>query len=66
MMSSTAATGAQQQQQKIMMYAMPLLLTFFSLNLYIGVLLYWVTTNLWTIGQQYVMFRASTPALATK
>ena len=66
MMSSTAATGQQAQQQKIMMYAMPVLLTFFSLNLYIGVLLYWVTTNVWTIGQQYVMFRATTPALATK
>ena len=66
MMSSTAATGQQAQQQKIMMYAMPLLLTFFSLNLYIGVLLYWVTTNLWTIGQQYVMFRTREPAAVAK
>jgi YidC/Oxa1 family membrane protein insertase len=59
MMSSTPATEQQQQQQKIMLYAMPLLLTFFSFNLYIGVLLYWVTTNIWTIGQQYVMFRGA-------
>jgi YidC/Oxa1 family membrane protein insertase len=59
MMASTAATGQQAQQQKIMLYAMPLLLTFFSLNLYIGVLLYWVTTNVWTIGQQFVMFRSA-------
>ena len=60
MMASTPATGQQAQQQKIMMYAMPAILTFFSLNLYIGVLLYWVTTNVWTIGQQYVMFRSVT------
>ena len=59
MMATTAATGQQQQQQKIMLYAMPLLLTFFSLNLYTGVLLYWITTNVWTIGQQYVMFRTA-------
>ena len=62
MMATTAATGQQQQQQKIMLYAMPLLLTFFSLNLYTGVLLYWITTNVWTIGQQYVMFRSAAPA----
>ena len=59
MMAATPATGQQAQQQKIMMYAMPAILTFFSLNLYIGVLLYWVTTNVWTIGQQFVMFRGA-------
>ena len=65
MMASTAVTtGPQAQQQKIMLYAMPLLLTAFSFNLYIGVLLYWVTTNLWTIGQQYVMFRGVSAASA--
>ncbi|MBA3621655.1 MAG: YidC/Oxa1 family membrane protein insertase [Euzebyales bacterium] len=58
MMATTVVTGPQQQQQqKIMLYAMPLLLTVFAVNLYIGVLLYWVTTNVWTIAQQHVMFR---------
>jgi YidC/Oxa1 family membrane protein insertase len=59
MMANTAAVGQQQAQQKMMLYAMPLILVFFSLNLYIGVLLYWITTNVWTIAQQYVMFRGS-------
>jgi len=51
--------------QKYMMYLVP----FFSLTgLYwqYGLVLYWVTTNLWTLGQQYFMFRnwttESTPA----
>ena len=42
--------------QKYMMYVVP----FFSLTgLYwqYGLVLYWVTTNLWTLGQQYFMFR---------
>ena len=42
--------------QKYMMYIVP----FFSLTgLYwqYGLVLYWVTTNLWTLGQQHVMFR---------
>ena len=61
MMASTPASGQAAQQQKIMLYAMPLMLAVFSYNMYVGVLLYWVTTNLWTIGQQYVMFRSVTP-----
>jgi YidC/Oxa1 family membrane protein insertase len=42
--------------QKYMMYIVP----FFSLTgLYwqYGLVLYWVTTNLWTLGQQWFMFR---------
>ncbi len=44
------------QSQKYMMYIIP----FFSLTgLYwqYGLVLYWVTTNLWTLGQQFFMFR---------
>jgi YidC/Oxa1 family membrane protein insertase len=44
------------QSQKFMQYIVP----FFSLTgLYwqYGLVLYWVTTNLWTLGQQYFMFR---------
>jgi YidC/Oxa1 family membrane protein insertase len=42
--------------QKYMMYLVP----FFSLTgLYwqFGLVLYWLTTNVWTLGQQYFMFR---------
>ncbi len=46
--------------QKYMMYIVP----FFSLTgLYwqYGLVLYWVTTNMWTLGQQFLMFRNWTP-----
>ena len=46
--------------QKYMMYIAPL----FALSgLYwqFGLVLYWVTTNLWTLGQQYVLFRNMAP-----
>lgn len=49
--------NAMQQQQKILLYVMPVMLMVFSVNLPVGVLLYWVTTNLWTMGQQWLMFR---------
>jgi YidC/Oxa1 family membrane protein insertase len=51
------------QSQKYMMYIIP----FFSLTgLYwqYGLVLYWVTTNLWTLGQQYFMFRNWEPVVA--
>ena len=49
--------------QKYMMYIAPL----FALSgLYwqFGLVMYWVTTNLWTLGQQYVLFRNFTPLTA--
>ena len=49
------------QSQKYMAYIMP----FFALSgLYwpFGLVLYWVTTNLWTLGQQYVLFTKVPPA----
>jgi YidC/Oxa1 family membrane protein insertase len=51
------------QSQKYMQYIVP----FFSLTgLYwqYGLVLYWVTTNLWTLGQQYFMFRNWEPITA--
>jgi len=48
------------QSQKFMQYIVP----FFSLTgLYwqYGLVLYWVTTNVWTLGQQYIMFRNWAP-----
>jgi YidC/Oxa1 family membrane protein insertase len=52
------------QSQKFMMYIMPL----FALSgLYwpFGLVLYWVTTNLWTLGQQWLLFkRYPQPAVA--
>ncbi|GAA1958935.1 membrane protein insertase YidC [Catenulispora subtropica] len=47
------------QSQKIMLYVMPFGMLFFSLNVPIGVVLYLMTTNVWTIGQQFYTLRNS-------
>lgn len=47
------------QSQKIMLYIMPFGMLFFSLNVQIGVVLYLMTTNVWTIGQQFYTLRNS-------
>jgi YidC/Oxa1 family membrane protein insertase len=42
----------QAQVQKIMLYILPLSFGVFGFKFPIGVLLYWLTTNLWSMGQQ--------------
>ena len=46
-----------QPQQKMLLYVMPVMLVVFGWQLPVGVLLYWVTTNAWTMAQQWIMFR---------
>ena len=38
------------QQQKILLYVLPLVFAVSGVYFPIGVLLYWLTTNLWTMG----------------
>lgn len=59
MMASTTVAADDQviQQQKMMLYVMPVMLTFLGISLPVGVLVYWVTTNLWQMGQQWFMLR---------
>jgi YidC/Oxa1 family membrane protein insertase len=53
------------QQQKILLYVFPGMFAVFGINFPIGVLIYWLTTNLWTMGQQfYVIRRNPTPGSA--
>jgi YidC/Oxa1 family membrane protein insertase len=43
--------------QKMMLYMMPLVFAFSGINFPIGVLIYWLTTNLWSMGQQFFVIR---------
>ncbi|HET6770293.1 MAG TPA: YidC/Oxa1 family membrane protein insertase [Actinomycetota bacterium] len=56
------ASGQQQAQMQMLLRIMPLFLGFISLSIPAGVLVYWVTTNAWQIGQQHVMLRAKARA----
>lgn len=54
-MPPEALTGQMAQQQKMMLYIFPFMYLIMGVNIPIGVLLYWLTTNLWTMGQQYIL-----------
>ena len=50
------------QQQKMLMYIFPLIFAVTGVNFPVGVLVYWLTTNVWTMGQQmYVINQNPTP-----
>jgi YidC/Oxa1 family membrane protein insertase len=45
------------QQQKILLYVFPLIFAVSGINFPVGVLLYWLTTNIWSMGQQFYVIR---------
>src|ERR1035437_6465279 len=57
LMSASQFTSMRQLMMKNMMYLMPLMFVFSGVTFAIGVLLYWLTTNLWTMGQQFYTIR---------
>ncbi|MGB7964078.1 MAG: membrane protein insertase YidC [Propionicimonas sp.] len=63
-MPPEALTGQMAQQQKMMLYMFPAMYAIGGVNIPIGVLIYWLTTNLWTMGQQYILIH-NNPAPGT-
>jgi len=55
--SAQTADNPMAQQQKIMLYVMPVFLAVISLQFPLGILLYWVTTNMWQGLQQFIILR---------
>jgi membrane protein insertase Oxa1/YidC/SpoIIIJ len=52
-----ASGGPGAQQAQLMARIMPIFLGVISISISAGVLVYWVTTNAWQIGQQHIMLR---------
>jgi YidC/Oxa1 family membrane protein insertase len=52
-------------QQQMIMKIMPLMFFVFAVNVPLAVIIYWVTTNFWSVGQQFILLRnAPAPAAA--
>ncbi len=55
------------KQQTVLLYLMPIFFAISGINFPIGVLLYWLTTNVWSMGQQfYVIRRMPAPGSAAE
>lgn len=68
MVKNVAADNPMVQQQKMMMYIFPFMFAIGGFGFPIGVLIYWLVSNVWTMGQQFWVIRNSpqpnTPAYA--
>ncbi len=56
-LSPEAKTGQAYQMQKIMLYVLPLGFIFSGVFFPLGVVIYWFVSNLWTMGQQFLVIR---------
>ncbi|MGI8457854.1 MAG: membrane protein insertase YidC [Propionibacteriaceae bacterium] len=67
-MPPEALEGPFAQQQKMMLYLFPVFFAVGGVNFPVGVLMYWFTSNLWTMAQQFYVIRRNpapgTPAYA--
>lgn len=58
-MKNSAPDNPMVQQQKMMLYVMPVMMAFFCFIAPVGVLIYLLTTNFWTMGQQFYVLHNS-------
>ena len=59
LLKNSAPDNPMVQQQKMMMYFMPIMMAFFCFIAPLGVLIYLLTTNFWTMGQQFYVIHNS-------
>ena len=52
-MSEETVASPLMAQQKVLLYSLPVVFGIGGIVFPIGVLIYWTTTNLWTMGQQF-------------
>ena len=62
MVGSTSIMAASAEgNQRLMMYALPVVFTPFIISFPAGLVIYWITTNVWTMGQQWVVKKVIPP-----
>jgi YidC/Oxa1 family membrane protein insertase len=54
---NTSRDNPMAQQQKILLYVFPFFFAVTGINFPVGVLIYWLTTNMWSMGQQFYVIR---------
>jgi YidC/Oxa1 family membrane protein insertase len=64
MSTTTNPDDPNAKTQKIMLYAMPLMILYISISMPAGVALYWVVQNIFTFIQQFVMMKMPQPDIS--
>ncbi len=66
LISSLLMSVTADRNQRLIMLALPFVFVVFVINFPAGLILYWITTNIWTIGQQAVVRRTLGPPPDTR
>jgi YidC/Oxa1 family membrane protein insertase len=56
-MSPEAKASPMFRQQRLLLYVLPLVFAVSGISFPLGVMFYWLTTNIWTMGQQFIVIR---------
>lgn len=64
--SSVLMSVTADRNQRLLMIGLPFLFTTFIISFPAGLIVYWITTNLWTVGQQYVIRQRMGPITPPK
>jgi YidC/Oxa1 family membrane protein insertase len=56
-MSPETKASPQFRQQRILLYLLPFVFLFSGVAFPLGVMFYWLTSNIWTMGQQWLVIR---------
>ncbi|HWH09908.1 MAG TPA: membrane protein insertase YidC [Solirubrobacteraceae bacterium] len=64
LVSSLLTTATVDRNQRMLMLGLPFVFSIFIARFPAGLIVYWITTNLWTVGQQYIVRKRSAPLLA--
>jgi YidC/Oxa1 family membrane protein insertase len=66
LLSSILTPSTGDRNQRMIMYGLPFVFTFFIISFPAGLIVYWITTNLWTVGQGYILRRRIGPITPPK
>ncbi|MEJ7825572.1 MAG: YidC/Oxa1 family membrane protein insertase [Solirubrobacteraceae bacterium] len=66
LLSSLLTPSTADRNQRMLMYGLPFVFIFFVINFPTGLIVYWITTNLWTVGQGYILRKRMGPMVAPK
>jgi YidC/Oxa1 family membrane protein insertase len=66
LLSSVLTPSGGDRNMRILMYGLPFIFTPIIISFPAGLIVYWITTNLWTVGQGYILRRKLGPIVPPK
>ena len=66
LLSSLLMPSTADHNQRMLMLGLPFVFTFFIISFPAGLIVYWITTNLWTVGQGWIVRRRMGPISVPK